>query len=180
MRSLRSKLSYANVISTLCLFMLLGGGAYAASRLPAKNSVGAKQLKNGAVTGAKIKKANDRIDQADPARVADPEGSRRAERRRRARKGTGRRGPKGAQGSQGEPGDPGSYATVLASIPPKFHGAHPGFLAVERFPAATEEEDGIYCLTPEPSISIAHPIAAADGKISSAWPSSSTPMRTMA
>lgn len=53
-RGLRGKLTYANVVSTLCLFILLGGGAYAATRLP-KNSVGTKQLKNGAVTGAKVK-----------------------------------------------------------------------------------------------------------------------------
>ena len=35
----RPRLSYANVVSTLCLFLLLGGGAYAATKL-AKNSVG--------------------------------------------------------------------------------------------------------------------------------------------
>ncbi len=52
---MRERLTYANVVSTLCLFLLLGGGAYAATRLP-KNSVGTKQLKNNAVTGAKIKK----------------------------------------------------------------------------------------------------------------------------
>ncbi len=55
MRRIKGMLSYANVISTLCLFMLLGGAAYAATSLP-KNSVGTKQLKNSAVTGAKIKK----------------------------------------------------------------------------------------------------------------------------
>jgi hypothetical protein len=54
MKSARRHLSYANVISTICLFILLGGGAYAAARLPAK-SVGTAQLKAGAVTGAKIK-----------------------------------------------------------------------------------------------------------------------------
>jgi hypothetical protein len=54
MKSARRHLSYANVISTVCLFILLGGGAYAAVRLPAK-SVGTAQLKAGAVTGAKIK-----------------------------------------------------------------------------------------------------------------------------
>lgn len=54
MKLARRHLSYANVISTICLFVLLGGGAYAAARLPAK-SVGTAQLKAGAVTGAKIK-----------------------------------------------------------------------------------------------------------------------------
>jgi hypothetical protein len=55
LKRIRSQLTYANVVSTLCLFLLLGGGAaYAASQL-GKNSVGTKQLKNNAVTGAKVK-----------------------------------------------------------------------------------------------------------------------------
>jgi hypothetical protein len=37
----------------VCLFLLLGGGAYAATKLPA-NSVGTKQIRNGAVTQRKI------------------------------------------------------------------------------------------------------------------------------
>jgi hypothetical protein len=56
MRSIRSKLTYANVIATLALFIAIGGAsAFAASKL-AKNSVGTKQIKNSAVTAAKIKK----------------------------------------------------------------------------------------------------------------------------
>jgi len=51
----RSKLTYSNVVSTLCLFLLLGGGAYAAIKLP-KNSVGTKQIKNQAVSNAKLAK----------------------------------------------------------------------------------------------------------------------------
>jgi hypothetical protein len=50
---LRPKITYANVVSTLCLFIMLGGGAYAVSKLP-RNSVGTKQIKKGAVTKAKI------------------------------------------------------------------------------------------------------------------------------
>jgi hypothetical protein len=38
----------------VCLFLLLGGAALAATKLP-KNSVGTKQLKNNSVTTAKIK-----------------------------------------------------------------------------------------------------------------------------
>ena len=56
MERARAKLTYANVISTICLFLLLGGGAaYAASHL-GKNSVGSNQLKKNSVTNAKIKK----------------------------------------------------------------------------------------------------------------------------
>ena len=47
-------MSYSNLTATLALFIALGGGAYAAT-LP-RNSVGAKQLKAGAVERAKIKK----------------------------------------------------------------------------------------------------------------------------
>ncbi len=49
------KLSYANVIATIALFVALGGAAIAAG-LP-KNSVGTNQLKRGAVSAAKLKRA---------------------------------------------------------------------------------------------------------------------------
>jgi hypothetical protein len=55
LRTFRSKLTYANVISTLCLFLLLGGGAAFADTKLGKNSVGTQQIKNQAVTAAKIK-----------------------------------------------------------------------------------------------------------------------------
>ena len=50
----RPRLTYANVMSTLCMFVVLGGGAYAAATLP-KNSVGAKQLRRGAVNSTKVR-----------------------------------------------------------------------------------------------------------------------------
>lgn len=51
---MRPKLSYANVMATVAVFIALGGASYAAIKLP-KNSVGAKQIKKNAVTGAKVK-----------------------------------------------------------------------------------------------------------------------------
>jgi hypothetical protein len=51
---MRPKLTYANVMATIAVFIALGGASYAATQLP-KNSVGAKQLKDGSVTTAKIK-----------------------------------------------------------------------------------------------------------------------------
>ena len=50
---MRPKLTYANVMATIAVFVALGGASYAAVKLP-KNSVGSKQLKKNAVTTAKI------------------------------------------------------------------------------------------------------------------------------
>ena len=55
MKPIRKRLTYANVVSSLALFLALTGAtAFAANQL-AKNSVGSKQLKKNAVTTAKIK-----------------------------------------------------------------------------------------------------------------------------
>jgi hypothetical protein len=54
-KQIRRRLTYANVMSSIAVFLVLGGAAFAAAQLP-KNSVGKKQLKNNAVTAAKIKK----------------------------------------------------------------------------------------------------------------------------
>jgi hypothetical protein len=48
MRRIRRHLTYANVMATVAVFVVLGGGAYAALHLP-KNSVRSKQIKNGSV-----------------------------------------------------------------------------------------------------------------------------------
>lgn len=63
MKQISKRLTYANVMSSIAVFLVLGGAAFAAAKLP-KNSVGTKQLKknsvttqkikNGAVTGAKV------------------------------------------------------------------------------------------------------------------------------
>jgi hypothetical protein len=49
MGRIRSRLSYANVMATIAVFIALGGGAYAVGLK--RNSVGPKQLKPNAVTG---------------------------------------------------------------------------------------------------------------------------------
>ncbi|HEX3736772.1 MAG TPA: hypothetical protein VHV53_04455 [Solirubrobacterales bacterium] len=54
MKRFRPRLTYANVIASLALFIALGGAAVAAG-LP-KNSVGPQQLKKGAVTAKAIRK----------------------------------------------------------------------------------------------------------------------------
>lgn len=55
MKRIRGKLTYANVVATIALFLALSGASALAASQLAKNSVGAKQLKSNAVTAAKIK-----------------------------------------------------------------------------------------------------------------------------
>jgi hypothetical protein len=54
-KQIRKRLTYANVMSSIAVFLVLGGATALAAGL-AKNSVGSKQLKKNAVTAAKIKK----------------------------------------------------------------------------------------------------------------------------
>lgn len=51
---MKKRLTYANVMSSIAVFLVLGGATAIAAGL-AKNSVGSKQLKKNAVTTAKIK-----------------------------------------------------------------------------------------------------------------------------
>jgi hypothetical protein len=52
-RGIRNRLTYANVLATLALFLALGGGAYALT-LP-RNSVGSAQLRSDSVGRAEIR-----------------------------------------------------------------------------------------------------------------------------
>ena len=56
MDKFRNRLTYANVMSSIAVFLLLGGGAAFAAGHLGKNTVGSKQLKKNAVLTAKIKK----------------------------------------------------------------------------------------------------------------------------
>jgi hypothetical protein len=52
--NLKQRLTYANVTATLALFVALGGSSYAALSLP-RNSVGANQIRVGAVGTSEIR-----------------------------------------------------------------------------------------------------------------------------
>jgi hypothetical protein len=54
MQSIRSHLSFANLVSVMALFVALGGTTYAAVSLP-KNTVGPKQIKKDAVRASEVK-----------------------------------------------------------------------------------------------------------------------------
>ena len=98
------RLSYANVMSSLALFIALGGVSWAAATLPA-NSVGKRQLKDNAVTGAKV--ANGSLRAADFARgalQAGPQGPAGPA----GAVGAAGAGPAGAAGAAGPRGEPGA------------------------------------------------------------------------
>jgi hypothetical protein len=101
MTRVRGKLTYANVVSTLCLFLLLcGGSAYAAVQL-GRNSVGAKQIKNGSITPAKLSRGA----KSSLKGATGPKGE------------TGATGGTGPSGQAGAPGTPATrlWAVVSAS-----------------------------------------------------------------
>jgi hypothetical protein len=99
MMRLRGRLTYSNVISTLCLILLVGGGtAYAATQLP-RNSVGAAQLKKGAVTPAKLSGGA-------KAALTAPQGN------EGPRGATGPQGPKGDAGGRGDQGARGPSSAI--------------------------------------------------------------------
>jgi hypothetical protein len=101
MNHFQSKLTYANVMATIAVFLVLAGGsAFAATRMLPKNSVGPKQLKKGAVTPS-------RLSPASKARLVGPTGA------------AGQRGVQGAQGPKGEIGPTGP-STVYAGFHDEF------------------------------------------------------------
>jgi hypothetical protein len=87
LRRLTDRLTYANVVATMALFIALGGTSYAAIKLP-HNSVGSTQIKTGAVHTGEIR---DRT-----IRLQDISRSARASLH-------GQTGPQGPQGPAGAP-----------------------------------------------------------------------------
>lgn len=100
-KRITSRLTYANVMATLALFLALGGTSYAVTALP-KNSVGTQQLKKNAVTGVKVKDGS--LSSADFAAGTLLKGD------------TGATGATGATGPQGETGVAGPAGAQYSSV----------------------------------------------------------------
>ena len=98
----RSGLSYSNVIATMALFIALGGGAYAATKI-SKNSVGTAQLKSNAVISSKVK--NRSLLAVDFKAGQLPKGAKGDQGIQ------GIQGPKGDKGAKGDKGDAGTFDT---------------------------------------------------------------------
>ena len=90
--------TYANVMSTVAVFIALGGTSYAVTKLP-KGAVGERELKRNAVTGDKVKDGS--------LSAADLAGG--------LASGSGARGPRGAEGPAGPAGPAGANGRDLAA-----------------------------------------------------------------
>ena len=95
---LREHTTYGNVVATLALFVALGGTSYAAIKLP-RNSVGASELRTGAVRSAEVKDRSLGLGDLSPTA-------------RRLLQ--GEKGEQGPIGPQGPPGDPGGTMYVAS------------------------------------------------------------------
>ena len=110
MKRLKGKLTYANVMATVAVFLVVGGGtAFAASQMLPKNSVGTKQIKNAAVTPAKLSPAA----KAGMTGPAGPKGATGPAGAKGATGARGATGPTGPTGAKGATGATGAAATVL-------------------------------------------------------------------
>jgi hypothetical protein len=139
-----------NVVAYSALFVALGGTSYAATKL-APNSVGTRQLKNGAVTAAKVKAhslvANDfktgqlQAGPQVPAGARGPAGP------------AGTPGQNGAPGLKGDSGTPGTtgatgptyWTALIRSVP---GGSGTTFGAIQGVSIATATESNVQMVSP--------------------------------
>ncbi len=92
-----SRLSYANVIASIALFVALGGSSYAALHLP-KGSVGPKQLQKNSVSSKKVKPGSLLKSDLKKSALKSLQGA---------------QGPQGAEGPQGVPGPSGATKVIV-------------------------------------------------------------------
>lgn len=159
---LRANLTYANVVSTICLFVVLSGTAYAAATVTGKNvrngSLSGLDLKNNSVRSADVRGLRS-ADVADGALLgrdfragelpAGPQGPR------------GERGDAGPPGAAGERGDPGSavaYAYVRSDG--TFDPARSKNIAFTEYVSVGMSDEGRYCV--DASVPTRHAVATLD------------------
>jgi hypothetical protein len=105
---IRKRLTYANVMSSIAVFLVVGGAtAFAAL---GKNTVGTRQLKKNAVNSAKIKK-----NAVNSAKVKNH--TLRAVDFKAGQLPAGAPGPQGIPGPKGDKGDKGDPGPLVSTLP---------------------------------------------------------------
>jgi hypothetical protein len=122
MKRLRSKLTYSNVISTFCLFLLVGGGTAVAAGSFAKESLPPKAIKKESIGPGKLTPAA-------KAALVGPAGPKGA---------TGSAGPAGPQGPAGSARAYGSTINGDGGLDP----------ARSKNATVRKAATGTYCITP--------------------------------
>jgi len=139
LKRLRARLTYANVVSTLCLFVLLSGTAVAATVISGASivdgTIAGSKLKNNTITSAKIKSGSLLKKSFKAGQLpAGPPGP------------AGPAGPAGAAGAAGATGTARAYGFVDNSsgsaVMQKAHGG----VSVRR------SGNGIFCISTNPAI----------------------------
>jgi hypothetical protein len=101
---LRSRLTYANVVATLALFLALGAGSYAAVTITGKN------VKNSSLTGRDVK--NNSLTGADVKNITSGDVSDGSLLSKDFKAGQLPAGPRGLQGTTGATGPSHTYAAL--------------------------------------------------------------------
>jgi hypothetical protein len=161
---LRARLTYANVMATIAVFIALGGSSYAALKVTSRNvpkdaltgadikNLTGKDVRNNSLTGADVKNLRSgdvknasllAQDFAPGQLPAGPQGVQ------------GRQGEKGEKGDEGDPGEQGEAATKLwAVVGPNINVIPPtAFIARgSGVVSATRDSEGDYDLTFDRSV----------------------------
>ena len=138
--SLRSRLTYANLMATFAVFIALGGSSYAAITITGKN------VKNSSLTGKDIKNSSLKTSDVKNRSLL-------AKDFKSGQLVAGARGPAGTNGANGSAGTARAYGNVSGD----------GVLdpTVRKNATVTRTSAGIYCIKLDPSIDASTTAASA-------------------
>ena len=142
---LRSRLTYANVMATIAVFLALGGTSYAALTITSKNvrneSLTSADLKNNSIKSADVRNgsllARDFKAGQLPAGPQGPQGPQGAK---------GDAGPEGARGATGATGATGAPGTARGYAYVAYDGTFYGEPSSKNVEKVTKFSTGTYCV----------------------------------
>ena len=188
---MRQRLSYANVMATVAVFIALGGSSYAAIKVTGKNvkdaSLTGADIKNSTLGGSDIRAhaiksddvANGSLLQQDFAAGQLPAGGQGPKGDTGATGPQGDQGPKGDKGEQGIQGVPGTLGNVVvrnitADIPPgetrgQSVACGPGEIVVGGMARPMNDNDDLTITVSKPTINTESGQSPSNGEAIGAW-----------